>query len=302
MLKEAKADVYLGHYIDTLLPVWRVSRQRGAIAMFDSMEFHSGMGESQRPIERQLIRAIEKRCLPDCSLVLASSEEMAELLAEEYGINRPLPLYNVPPVESELAPKLGNNLHLYWRNSIIGLGERGLDEALVALTKLPADVVLHLQGRRQMDGGRGVSARIRELGVEDRVMFHPPYLPHEAVKEAAPYDIGLCLERGGVRNHEVTVSSKMFDYHMAGLAIIASDLPGLHTIITRSGGGILFQPGSAEDLAEKILIFYKDRQMLKRLATNARAFALREANQKLEEQKFVTAFRDACAQHLGVKM
>lgn len=302
ILEKLPADIYLAHNIETLLPAASAARRSGALLMFDSMEFHSGMGDSQTAIEREIVRGIEKCSLPECALILASSDQIADALAEEYDVAKPLATYNAPPTEKEIAAKPESGLALYWRNAVVGLGQRGLDEALVALTQLPKDVSLHLQGRMPADQGAAVKKRIAELGVADRVVFHSPYLPEEAVKEASRHHVGLCLERRGVRNHELTVSNKIFDYHMAGLAVIASDLPGLRGVIKRSRGGLLFEPGSANDLTEKILMLHKDRQALKDFAMNARAFALREANRETEMKKFSAAFREVCRVRLNVEI
>jgi glycosyltransferase involved in cell wall biosynthesis len=257
------------------------------------MEFHSDMGDGQSSLEKKLTNAIERRVLPECALVLASSEQVANALALQYGISRPLALYNVPPVEAEIPVKSQKGLALYWRNAVVGLGQRGLDEALVALTKLPKDVTLHLQGRMPMDGGAELKLRVARLKIESRVLFHEPYAPENAVREAAQYHIGLCLERKGNRNHDLTVSNKIFDYHMAGLAVIASDLPGLRGVVERSRGGLLFQPGSAEDLAKQISRLREDISLRQSLASNAREFALREGNREHEMKKFAVAFREA---------
>src|SRR2546427_10788877 len=107
------------------------------------MEFYSDMADSQSDLERSMVRSVEKQCLPSCALVLASSDEVADALVAEYGIARPLPLYNTPPVERALAPEKSGNLDLYWRNSVVGLGQRGLEDVLIALTRLPARVILH---------------------------------------------------------------------------------------------------------------------------------------------------------------
>jgi glycogen(starch) synthase len=232
--------------------------------------------------------------LAKCKLIFTSSDQIADALAAEYGIARPLPLYNVPPIETEIPAKPDNGLALYWRNAVVGLGQRGLDEALVALTKLPADVMLHLQGRMPIDSGAALKSRIATLGLDERVIFHLPYMPDDAVEEAAKHHVGLCLERRGIRNQELTVSNKIFDYHMAGLAVVASDLPGLRSLIERSHGGLLFEPGSADDLAEKILALHNDRTLLKRYAQNARDFALREGNREREMEKFARVFQETC--------
>jgi glycosyltransferase involved in cell wall biosynthesis len=269
--------------------------------MFDSMEFHSDMGDSQTPLERKMTRVLESKYLPTCSLVLASTHQVADALAKEYKINRPLPLYNVPKVQTCLPSKPNKKFSLYWRNSVIGLGQRGLDEALLALSKLPEDIELHLQGRLPIDGGEELRNRIAELNIKDRVIFHLPYSPEEAVDMAAIHTVGLCLERKGIRNHNLTVSNKMFDYMMAGLPVIASDLPSLRNIIERSNGGLLFEPGSSTDLAEKILYLYSNPSLLQKLTHNARNFALNEANWELEAQKFIATFKLVCKKYLQQK-
>lgn len=298
LLEAERADVYVAHGIETLLPACRVASRTGALVVFDSMEFHSDMGDSQTELDRAVTRAIERHCLPQCALVFASSEQVADALVQEYGIRRPTPLYNTPPFEQELPGK-SEGLGLYWRNAVVGLGQRGLDDALVALTMLPADVLLHVQGGTALDGGAAVKARISELGVGLRVTVHPPHRPDEAVKAAARHSIGLCLERGGVRNHEFTVSNKMFDYHMAGLAVVASDLPGLRAVLERSRGGLVFEPGSPTDLAAKVRSLYDNRSLLKELASNAREFALREGNREVEMDKLRASFREMWSERRG---
>ena len=290
LLEKTQADIYFGHNIDTLLPICRVARKRRARVMFDSMEFHSDMGDTQSATDKAIIRSIERQCLPQCALVLASSDQVADALVQEYGIGRPVPVYNMPAYEPSLPVKKRRVFALYWRNSTIGLGERGLDDALLSLVNLPAEITLHLQGRLSFDQGAAVKARIAELGISRRVFLHDPHQPDDAVKEAARYTVGLCLERGNNRNHELTVSNKIFDYHMAGLATVASDLSGLRSVIERSGGGLLFEPGSARDLTAKILCLYRNPELLMRLSENARTFAKTEGNREAEIKKFIAAF------------
>jgi glycosyltransferase involved in cell wall biosynthesis len=298
-LDRIDADVYVCHNIETLLPAYIAAQKRGAMLMFDSMEFHSDMGDSQSALDRSITQQIERQVLPTCDVIFASSDRVADALVEEYGITRPIALYNVPPVEFEIANKPLTGLSLYWRNSVVGFGQRGLEEALAAMVHLPLDVTLHLQGRMPADGGQVLRERITELQIVDRVVIHQPYAPESAVREASLHHVGLCLERKGVKNHELTVSNKIFDYHMAGLAIIASNLPALRDVVENSSGGLLFEPGSIEDLVHKILMLYEDRSLLNNLASNARKFALVKGNRDIERQKFVLSFSTVCDNKLG---
>lgn len=292
-LKTIPADVYIAHNIETLIPAVRAARTHNAAIVFDCMEYYSDMGDGQHRTEILAARQVETRYLPHCALVIASSDRMADALSSEYGIARPLPSYNTPPRLIDLPERLGNGLNLYWRNSAIGFGQRGLEDIIEALAMLPGDVKLFLQGRPASDGGSALYKRLNLSGVGERVTVLPPYMPTEAVQQASRYDVGLCLERKGPRNHDLTVSNKMFDYHMAGLAVIASNLPSLADVISQSGAGLLYEPGNPKALAASIRHLRSCPQLLEEMQHRARRFALDRANQEFEIEKIAKAFQRA---------
>jgi glycosyltransferase involved in cell wall biosynthesis len=289
-LRRIKADLYIAHNVDTLLPAAIAANANRARLIFDCMEFYADMGDSQSAIESAVTAQIEAAILPRCDLVLATSESLAEALKDTYRIPKPLPLLNVPPITRTLPAKEDHRgLRLYWRNSVIGFGQRGLDDALVALTHLPEDVVLSVQGRLPLDGGQALHSRIAELGLSHRVTISPPYSPGQAVAEAALHDVGLCMERRGPANHEYTVSNKLFDYMMAGLAVIVPDLDGLARAVKYTEGGLIYQAGSPQSLAEQILALYRDPTLLASFASASREYALAEGNVEHEVLKFKQA-------------
>jgi glycosyltransferase involved in cell wall biosynthesis len=290
-LESMNADIYISHGIDTLLPAYLASRVIRGKLVFDSMEYYSGMGDGQNLDESALVKKVESLVLKDCSLVFTASDGIAEALVNDYGITRPIPVYNTPRRRDKIPEKSGE-FSLYWRNYQIGFGQRGLDDVLVALTMLPVDIKLYLQGKPPWDGGAKLHRRITELKIEDRVFLKPPFFPGDEICQAAPHTIGLCLERRGPANHEYTVSNKIFDYLMAGLVVIASDLPGLRNVVDRSAGGLLYPPGSPEGLACAIKSLYNDRIVTANLSKNAREFALTEANEEIDMEKFVCAFEN----------
>lgn len=292
-LTALKADFYYAHNIDTLLPAARAAAANGAKLAFDSMEYHADMGDSQAPEEARAVPRLQARWLPRCVLVTAASEVLSEVLAREYGIAPPLALYNTPAIEADLPAPPAEGLALYWRNSVVGFGQRGLDDILVALSQLPGDVTLSVQGRPSFDGGKALEARIAELGLQGRVTILPPYRPAEAVRLAAVHHVGLCLERRGPANHTYTVSNKLFDYMMGGLAVVVADLPGLRLVVERSQAGLLFEPGSPDDLAAKIATLYRDPRLRRQLAARARDFALTQGNAGVDMERLKTALGQA---------
>lgn len=296
-LAKIDAQVFVAHNIDCLLPAYAVARRCSAMLVFDSMEFHSDMGGGQSKRERDTIRRIEAEVLPKCALVLTSAPTLADALSETYKITTPTSLYNTAPVQ-QIATTTSHRTRLYWRNGTIGISERGLGDVLDALALLPSTVELHLQGREPSRGLGNLFGEIERRGLRDRIKVHPPFAPHEAVQEAAKYDIGLCLERDTSSNHRLTVSNKLFDYMMAGLAIICSDLPGLHQAAAPAGA-LMYRPGDVKDLAAKIDMLHRERAQLCERKKIARRYAMEHANAEMTEKKFLAAFDDAVASKTG---
>ncbi len=284
-LEDLEADVYFAHNIEMLLPASNAAGPKSFL-LFDCMEFYSNMGEGQSALFRRGVRHLESSALPKCKLITTSSIEVGEAYCEEYLDLQTLALYNCPPRVENLELSKNQPLRLYWRNSVLGISQRGLGDILDALSGLPKDITLYLQGRQAFDGGDALNREIERRELVDRVFLLPPHGPDEGVLAASAHCVGLCLERSGNRNHELTVSNKIFDYMMAGLAVIASDLPGLRSIISLSGAGVVFEPGSVGSLKEQILALYNDSFRLGELRHRARSFALQTGCREVQMDVF----------------
>jgi hypothetical protein len=283
-----RADIYVGHNIDALPILGEIASSSDALLIFDSMEYYSDMGPDQSSAEKAVIRCLEASLLSRMALVLTSSAEVAKALCDAYGIGNTLPLENTAAVTPVAPDHKLPGFHLYWRNSVLAPGPRGLQDAIAALGILPGDVRLHLQGRMpERDGG--LERLIRESGVEDKVQIHPAYPMGQAVIAASPYQVGLCLEHDVCLNHRYTVSNKLFDYFMAGMAAVVSDLPGLRHAVEQAGGGLTYAPGNVEALARSIRLLYDRPEQLTSMMRANRAYALREGNEEVVMGRFVAA-------------
>lgn len=293
MLIAEHADLYYGFNIDTLLPVWRAAKIAGVPFMFDCHEVHAEMAHDQSVIERAVIRGVQHLCLPSCSLVTAASPQAADYIERDFGISGIVPLLNAAPLDLDLTPRDPDaEFSLYWRNSTIDLGLRGLDDTLNAMPLLPPDIVLYLQGRPPLQNQGRVQQRIRNLGIESRVVFLPPFRLDEAVRTAIPYSIGLSLESPASINMNLTSTNKFFEYAMAGLAIVSTKTEGLRHLIDAANLGLVYEPGDAKDLARQILRLYNDRPLFKTMRANARKYALGEGNLQFQMRRFREAVNE----------
>jgi glycosyltransferase involved in cell wall biosynthesis len=85
---------------------------------------------------------------------------------------------------------------------------------------------------------------------------------------------------------------------MAGLPVVTSNVAGLRRVIDRSGGGILYEPGSVTDLAAKIAYLHSDPAVLDRMRKRGRQFAIAEGNWEHERERFISSINDVIQRRL----
>lgn len=282
------ADIFLGHNIESLVPIVLLKKNKNIKAIFDCMEFYSDMGDGQTRLDQKVISMMENDCLQKCELVLASSQNVADALKEKYNIGNTVAIYNKPPFQSYFRQKKQGGLHLYWRNSTIALSQRGLGDILDAMKSLPDDVYLHVQGGKSFKHEELIN-RIKTLQLTNRVLIHESCKPEEAVLCASEYHIGICPEQNTCANQRLTVSNKLFDYMMAGLAVVVSDLPGISSVVKEAKSGLIFKSGNSESLAKQIMFLYNDSALLKKCSANASLYAQTYGNEYFEMNKLKSA-------------
>ena len=84
--------------------------------------------------------------------------------------------------------------------------------------------------------------------------------------------------------------SKLYDYMMAGLPIVATDLPAIRAIVSRENCGVLVSPGDAEALAGAIAKLLDDENARASMAKRARQAAEREYNWEKESQRLLSLY------------
>ena len=119
----------------------------------------------------------------------------------------------------------------------------------------------------------GLIDRARALGLNN-VRFLP-YQPVEKLKESfAAADVFVVSLKVGMAGY--IVPSKLYGILAAGRPYVAAveEASEVTGITRKYDCGLLASPGSPEDLAEKILILYRDPERTLQLGANARVAAL----------------------------
>ncbi|MDT7856222.1 glycosyltransferase family 4 protein [Rubrivirga sp. S365] len=255
------AALYLASDLYVLPALAAAARRHGGRLVYDSRELYAALDSSAgRPHVAAAWQAVEGRFIGRADAVLTVGDQIADRLAEAYGIARPTVLYNAP------APPPPD-------------GEGGADraragrDALRARLGLPDDgrvVVLYqgllragrglpalVEAARRVDGVRLVVIGEGELWDDlarlgaplgDRFRLHP-FVPPDALAALTPgADLGACLIEPLTESLRLSLPNKLFEYLAAGVPVIASPLPEIRRVVER-GVGVLADPADPAAVA-----------------------------------------------------
>ncbi len=155
---------------------------------------------------------------------------------------------------------------------------KGLDILLNALPQVRAQVDCRLLIVGEFyDAEEKYRALARQLGIEQIVQIENRYLPNEEVPELlARADVLVLPYRSATQSGVARMALA------SGLPLIAARVGGLAEVVEEGVNGLLFSPGDAKQLAER-LVYYFSTNCGERFAANLRAAAREARTPKLIE-------------------
>jgi glycosyltransferase involved in cell wall biosynthesis len=113
----------------------------------------------------------------------------------------------------------------------------------------------------------------------------------DLVKAASTADIGVIPYIPTCQNLFFCLPNKMFEYMMAGLAIVSTDLPEVRKIVLDHDLGVIFHhPEDPRSIAQAINELLKDETRLKEMKRNALQAAKAFYNWESESLKLLKAY------------
>ncbi|HEY5552671.1 MAG TPA: glycosyltransferase [Opitutaceae bacterium] len=232
-----------------------------------------------RPLTR--IRKLERELLRRASYRVTTSAALANALANDSDTLAPAIVYNVFPWAERNPSDAASDRRdtsvpsIHWFSQTIGPG-RGLEGFFAAMPKILFPCEVHLRGQIAAAGGKELLETIPE-DWRDRVHYHPTVDNEELPGRIAGHDIGLALETDTIPSRDLTVTNKLFQYLLGGLAVVASSTQGQREIAARTGRAIhLLPPGNTDAIAAVINSLLADRALLDASKRDALDSAQRE--------------------------
>ena len=188
---------------------------------------------------RKVVGWIEKKIMPKAAGTITTTNMRAKFFARAYGIERPIVLQNrplLPPINDSKAPSNRLRKELCLENDdwpIIvyqgGLQQgRGLAKLIrSALLVKGAYFVFIGSGRQEIE----LMLLTKQLELTKRVHFIPTVALSELPEYTTSADIGVQPIENTCLNHFSTDSNKLFEYVLAGIAVVATDFPEIRRVI-----------------------------------------------------------------------
>lgn len=231
------------HDLPTLPIGIRLARLTGAKLVYDSHELQShkmrdGSERAKRNYQK-LIWGLERRLLagPDAMITVSPSiltwyEERCPSIPVHLIRNvpeRPAIMPEAIRLRAQLGVPGDSLLFLY----LGGIGpRRGVENVLNSF--LVEDIKHHI-----LFLGSGVLEEVVKAAAArcPRIHLRPPVPPSEVLAHALGADIGICLYEDSCLNHRYCLPNKLFESLLAGLPVLASNLPDQARVVEMYNAG-----------------------------------------------------------------
>jgi glycosyltransferase involved in cell wall biosynthesis len=279
-VRTGPVDVVHANDFDTLPAGWLVARRRRARLVYDAHELYADQEPEAPRLYRALVRAAERLLARRADAVVTVSDPIAEELHRTLRLRRiPLVVLNCPPrTEVKEAPAADGRVRAIYQGAM-GPGRRLEDLLSAAASAEP----VHLTIRLANADLEALRAEVLEQGLGQRVEVVEPVEPDRLVEALAEFHVGLVINRPLTRNDELVFPNKLFEYLMAGLAVVVPRLPGMAPLVEGEGLGLTYEPGRPDALAAALTQLAGDRGRLEGMRRRARELALERYN--AEEQR-----------------
>jgi glycosyltransferase involved in cell wall biosynthesis len=257
--RHQSADLFIAHS-EPALWVADQLRRNGACIGVDMEDWFSEdlLPEARKYRPIQLLHDLERSLLKNGAHATCPSQAMSEILARTFECSPPTVIYNAfrwtdrETLDGCMKDRKDQRIpSIHWYSQTIGRG-RGLEDLLAALPYLKHEVEIHLRGNPVAGFKEWFMAQLPEKW-RTRVFFHDIVPNDELLSRISEHDIGFSGETKFCRSRDLTVTNKILQYLLAGLAVVASDTEGHREVSEQSPGAVhLYISGCAEDLAAQL--------------------------------------------------
>lgn len=273
-----------------LLPLGYVFKKLyKAKLVYDAHELETETNGS-KGFRQKLSKWIEKKLIYKADMTLVVSESIADWYANEYNIARPPVVLNAPnirelKINNHFREQLGireDQIILLYQGGL--MPGRGVHLILEAFKQRKDDkVVAVFMGYGPLETDIKIAAE-----QHSNIYFFPAVPPQVVLEYTASADMGISLIENTCLSYYYCMPNKLFEYAMAGLPVLVSNMKDMSELVTRYAMGAVISDFSAEGINQAVDNFLE--QDLTRMKANAYQAACENA-WEVQEQKMLAAYQ-----------
>jgi glycosyltransferase involved in cell wall biosynthesis len=300
------ADLYIAHS-EVALYAGRELLRRGRCVGVDMEDWFSEdllpQARRQRPL--RLLNALEREVLLRGAWASCPSQAMSAELAQEYGCPPPAVIYNAfalserQTLDGETRDRRSRDISsLHWYSATLGPG-RGLEDLIAAIPFLKHETEIHLRGNPSQGFEDWLKSRIPHHW-RHNVFFHPLVNNEELLSRIAEHDIGFAGEMKYCRSRDLTVTNKILQYLLGGLAVVASDTAGQREVAEQAPDAVqLYPSGNGQALADVLNALLGSPERIRHAKAAALAAAQKSFCWEKQEKVLLDGVRRALARPIA---
>ena len=234
-LFKTKADLYFAEDLYTLPFVATIAKLKRAKVYYNSRELYAFLGGLRhRPFLQSVVKSVEKFFITKVDLVLTTGEMDSEFIEKFYGIKNTLVIRNIPLLQTPSAKIDFRKLYGIADDKLILLYQgvllegRGVPIIMRTMAELTNTVLVILGDGEQKNNFQKLSG---QLNISERVFYAGTIGQRELINYTAGGDVGLSLIENISISYYHALPNKFFEYIMAGLPVLCSDLPQMKKIV-----------------------------------------------------------------------
>lgn len=249
-----KVDVLVAIDLDTILPVYLVSKIRHKKRVYDAHELFCEMKEIvTRPTIYRIWKSIEKTMIPRFPLGYTVNEPIAEWFHKNYQVNYKV-IRNVPQ-PYPLIEKKKEDFILY--QGAVNEG-RCLEEIIPAMKDIPLPLIICGDGNYMNQA----KALVKQYQLEDKIIFKGMLPPQELREYTLRATIGLNLIESKGLNNYWSLTNRFFDYIQACLPQVTVNYPAHENILNTYKVGIGIAHPTSSEISRSVNKLLNDKDLL----------------------------------------
>jgi glycosyltransferase involved in cell wall biosynthesis len=282
-----EASIIFAEDIYTLPFVMIFGKLKRAKIYYDSRELFGHLaGLKDKKLKQSFWKWIENICIKKVDYVMVTGQLDGEFLKKEYGINNLILLRNLPRyykpgtnfnLQSYLQIKPEKKIILYQGVLLKG---RGIEKVFSVMKEFPDHVFVIAGGGEYESYYQNLA---EQMNLTDQVFFIGKLTQEDLPKVTSSSDIGVSLIENISTSYYYALPNKLFEYIMAEVPVIVSDLPQMKEIVEKYDVGFAIDIENKDELVNAIKKLSNDKQFYESKKHNCQI-----ASQELNWEKEVT--------------